>query len=124
MAASWPESAAGSVNRNCSVRRTFASSVLIAVVLFDVLAEFVARIDAEDAQRLRLRDELQLFEREFERAVPRMTLHVGIELRGGEAAANHVAFQLGHVDAVGGKAAQRLVQRGRDIAHLENKSRH
>ena len=37
-------------------------------------------------------------------------------------AVDHVAFQLGHVDAVGGKAAERLVERGGQVAHPENKS--
>src|ERR1700687_496836 len=81
-------------------------------------------IDAENPQRLRLRDEFQLFEREFERAILRVALDVGVELRGGEAAADHVAFELGHIDAVGGKAAERLVERRWNIANLENKSRH
>jgi hypothetical protein len=65
-------------------------------------------IDAENSQCLRLRDEFKLFERQFERAILGMTLHVGIELGGGKTAADHVAFELGHVDAVGGKAAERF----------------
>ena len=53
-----------------------------------------------------------------------MAVDIGVELRGGEIAVDHVAFQLGHVDAVGGEAAERLVERGRKVAHPENKSRH
>jgi len=38
-----------------------------------------------------------------------------VKLRGEEIAVDHVAFQLGHVDAVGRKAAHCLVQRGGQI---------
>src|ERR1035438_4405695 len=104
MVISWPESAPGNVNRKCSVRRTFGSSLSIAwhpsiaagrrcagarfrlYALLKRLTERVRRIDAEDLQRFRLRDELQFFERQFERAILRMALHVGVELGGGEAA--------------------------------------
>src|SRR5580700_6399192 len=116
MAMSWDESPVGRVNRICNVRRTFAaSSLLIAKFLFESLAESMRGIDAENSQCLRLRDEFKLFERQFDRAILRMALHVGIELGGGKTAADHVAFELGHIDAVGGEAAQRLVQRRRDI---------
>ena len=49
-----------------------------------------------------------------------MALDVGIELRRGEAAAQHVALELRHVDAVGGEAAHRLVERRRHVAHAED----
>src|ERR1700719_356057 len=49
-----------------------------------------------------------------------MALDVGIELGRRERPLQHVAFELGHVDAVGGEAAKRLVERGRDVAHLEH----
>ena len=39
-------------------------------------------------------------------------------------AADHVALQLGHVDAVGREAAERLVERGGNILHLEHEGRH
>ena len=52
-----------------------------------------------------------------------MALDIGIELGRGERALEHVALELGHVDAVGGEAAQRLVERGRDVAHLEHEGR-
>src|SRR4029077_14771528 len=48
-----------------------------------------------------------------------MAFDVGIELRGEEIALDHVALELGHVDAVGGEAAERLVERGRHVAHPE-----
>ena len=77
-------------------------------------------IDAEDLQRIRLREECQLFERELEAGVVGMALDIGIELGGRERAFQHVAFELGHVHAVGGEAAQRLVERRRNVAHLEH----
>ena len=49
-----------------------------------------------------------------------MAIDIGIELRGEEIAVDHVAFELGHVDAVGGKAAHRLVERRRHVAHAED----
>src|ERR1700739_1136369 len=107
MATSWLESPVGIVKRSCSVRRTFASSSLIARVpsftdalghhaLFEGLAKPVRRINAQDFQRLRLRDELQFLKRQFKRALLWVALHVGIELSGGEIAVDHVAFELGH----------------------------
>ena len=39
-----------------------------------------------------------------------MTLDLGVELGGGECAPNLIALKLGHVHAVGGEAAHRLVQ--------------
>src|SRR5271155_4372882 len=123
MAASWPESPAGRVNRMCSVRRTFASSSLMLAPLFERAAEPMRGVDAEDSQRIRPRDEFQLLERKLERAVLWMALHIGVELRRREVAVDHVAFQLGHVDAVGGEAAQRLIERGRYVADAKRKSR-
>src|SRR5690242_3575209 len=78
----------------------------------------VAGIDAEDVDFAR--EEAEFLERELERPVLGMALDIGIELRRGEAAAHHVAFELRHVDAVGGKAAQRLVERGGHVAHAED----
>ncbi len=45
-----------------------------------------------------------------------MAVDFGQELGGGEAAVDHVAFQLGHVDAVGGEAAEGFVEGGGDVA--------
>ena len=60
----------------------------------------------------------------FDIGVVGMALDVGIEQRRGELAAELVALQLGHVDAVGGKAAHRLVERGRHVADAEDEGRH
>src|SRR6185312_16315271 len=73
-------------------------------------AEGMAGIDADDAEFAR--EEFQLFERKGQRLVVGMAVDIRIELCGEEVAVDHVAFELGHVDAVGGKAAERLVERG------------
>src|SRR5262249_12562837 len=65
-------------------------------------------------------EELELFQRQREVAIVRMAFDIGVELRREEVALDHVALELGHVDAVGGEATQRLVERGRDIAHLKH----
>ena len=57
-----------------------------------------------------LGEEGKLLEREDQRAIVGMPLDVGVKLRRKEVAADHVAFELRHVDAVGGKAAKRLVE--------------
>src|ERR1700693_4565286 len=80
-------------------------------------AERMRRIDPEDLELLG--EERQLLECERERAVVGMAFDVGVELRGEEIALDHVALELGHVDAVGGKTAERLVERGRNVAHPE-----
>src|SRR3954447_16989550 len=77
------------------------------------LAERMRRIDAEDRQFLG--KERQLLQREHQPTVVGMAFDVGIELGGEEIALDHVAFELGHVDAVGGKAAHRFVKRGRHV---------
>src|SRR6185369_11245261 len=82
------------------------------------LAERMRRIDAEDRQFLG--EERQLLQREHQPAVVGMTLDVGIELGGEEIALDHVAFELGHVDAVGGEAAHRLVKRRRHVLDPEH----
>src|SRR6188508_1312035 len=85
------------------------------------LAERVRRIDAENRQLLG--EERKFLEREDEPAVVGMAFDVGIELRGEEIALDHVALELGHVDAVGGKAAHGLVERGRHVLHPEHEGR-
>src|SRR5579875_555308 len=52
-----------------------------------------------------------------------MTFDVGIELRRKEIATEHVAFELGHIDAVGRETAERLVEGGWHVAHAEYESR-
>src|SRR5580704_12359244 len=83
------------------------------------LPEGVRRVDAEDAQFLG--EEVQLLEREGKPAVVGMPIDIGIELGGEETALDHVALELGHVDAVGGEPAERLVERGGHVAHLKQK---
>ncbi len=51
-----------------------------------------------------------------------MALDVCHEHGGGEFVAHHVAFQPGHVDAVGGEAPQGLVQRGGHVADPEDEA--
>src|SRR5436190_10764543 len=82
------------------------------------LAERMRRIDAEDRQLLG--EERQLLQREHEAAVVGMAFDVGIELRGEEIALDHIAFELGHVDAVGGESAHGLVKRRRHVLDSEH----
>src|SRR5258705_4534928 len=79
----------------------------------------MAGIDADNPEFTR--EEFQLLQRKGEALVVGMAVDVGIKLRGEEVAVDHVAFELGHVDAVGGKAAHRLVERRGQVAHPENK---
>src|SRR3984957_15670156 len=81
-------------------------------------AEGMSGIDPEDLELAGY--EIQLVQRQRQRARARMSLDVGVELGRGELAAHHVAFELGHVDAVGGEAAQRLIERRRHVAHVED----
>src|SRR5262245_42429413 len=67
------------------------------LVLFflERVAERVGGIDPEHRQLLG--KERQFFKRENQRPVVGMTLNVRVKLRGEEVAADHVAFELGHV---------------------------
>jgi peptidoglycan hydrolase-like protein with peptidoglycan-binding domain len=78
--------------------------------------------DAEDADLAG--EEVELLQRQADVAVVGVALDLGVELGGVEAAADQVALQLGHVDAVGGEAAHRLVQRRRHVAHPEHEAGH
>src|SRR5262249_60052637 len=51
-----------------------------------------------------------------------MALDIDVKLRGGEAAIDHIAFQLSHIDTVGGESAERLVKRCGNIAYLKDES--
>ena len=53
-----------------------------------------------------------------------MPVDLGQELGGREVPADHVALQLGHVDPVGGEAAECLVERRGQVAHVEDERRH
>src|SRR5690242_16330813 len=85
-------------------------------------AEGMGGIDADDAEFAR--EEFQFFQRERKSLVVGMAVDIGIELCGKEIAVDHVALELRHVDAVGGKAAERLVEGCRQVAHPKNKSGH
>src|SRR5207237_10746838 len=85
-------------------------------------AQWMGRVDAEDLELAR--KESELLKRQCQWAVLWMRFDVGVELRRGERAADHVAFELGHVDAVGGEPAHRLVERRRHVADSEQKGRH
>ena len=67
-----------------------------------------------------LREELQFLQGAGEIAVFGMALDIDQELGRGEIAVDHVAFELGHVDAIGGEAAERLVERRRHVFHAED----
>jgi len=84
------------------------------------VAERVGGVGAEQAHLVR--EEGQLLERQLEVPVLGVAFHIGVELGRAEAAADHVAFQPCHVDAVGRETAQRLVQRRRHVTHPEHKA--
>src|SRR6478609_4570490 len=65
--------------------------------------ERVRRIDAQDLHFLGV--ERKLLEREDQVALFGVALDIGVELGGEEIALDHVALELGHVDAVGGETA-------------------
>src|SRR5262249_9012169 len=83
--------------------------------------ERVRRIDAEDFHFPGV--ERKLLEGEYELAILRVTFDIGVELRGEEVSFDHVAFKLGHIDAVGGETPERLVERGRYVAHAKHERR-
>ncbi len=66
-------------------------------------------------------EESQLLEGIPQRRLLRMADHLGVELRLIEARVD-VALELDHVDAVGGEAAEGLVQRRRHVAYLEQEA--
>src|SRR3546814_2833030 len=68
------------------------------------------RIGSQQAHPLGL--ESQLVERIVDRWIARLADDIGVEFGRREAAAALIAFELGHVDAVGREAAERLVERG------------
>src|SRR5260221_13407577 len=80
----------------------------------------VPGIDAEDGYLLS--EEAEFFERECGRALLRMALDIGVEFGRRELTGDHVAFKLGHVDAVGRKPAQRLVEGGGPVADAEHEA--
>src|SRR5262245_18522861 len=83
--------------------------------LLEGRAERMRRIDAKNLHLLGV--ERELLECEHEAAVFGVAFDIRIELRSEEVALDHIAFELGHIDAVGGKAAERLVERRGHVAH-------
>src|SRR2546430_17629233 len=79
--------------------------------------EGVRRIDAQDFHLLRIKGEL--FKGKNQPAVLWMAFDVGIKLSGEKIPFDHVAFKLRHIDAIGRKAAERLVQGCGHIAYPE-----
>ena len=76
-----------------------------------------------DAQFFQMRgEEANFFQRAVHIAVRRMPLDLDIELGHGEAHIGDIAFQLHHIDAVGGETAQRLVKRSGHAADLEQQA--
>src|ERR1019366_8716138 len=93
---------------------------LLAQLTFD--PERMRRIDAEDLQFLA--EECEFLQGAGERRLVGVRLDIGQELGRGEFSFDHIAFELGHIDAVGGETAERLVKRRRNVADPENKARH
>src|SRR5215469_769613 len=85
------------------------------------VAERMRRVDTQYRQFLG--EEGKLFQRKHERSIVRMALNVRVELRGEEVAADHIAFELRHIHAVGRKAAERFVKCGRHIPDSVHKGR-
>src|SRR3954447_16827196 len=84
------------------------------------MAEWIGGVDAENGHFTG--EKREFLKCELHRALVRMTLDIGIELRVGEMAVEDVALELGDVDAIGGETAQRLVERRRHRAHLEDET--
>src|SRR5689334_24981976 len=87
-------------------------------------AERMGREGAQHLELALLGEEVELLERQLQAALLGMALDLGVELRLLEMRAAEIAFQLDDVDAVGGEAAQRLVERRRHALHAEQERRH
>src|SRR6185312_8053973 len=85
-------------------------------------AERMGRKGAEHFQLVG--EETQLLQGKLQAALVGMALDLGVELRLLEMRAAQVALELDDIDAVGGKPAQRLVERGRYALHPEQERRH
>src|ERR1700732_1900536 len=108
--------ASGTINRgfcSCSLPSPLAH--------LTIDPERMCRIDPKDFQFLA--KERQLLQRARQPRLLRMGLDIGQKLGGGELPVDHVAFELGHIDAIGGETAERLVERRRHVADPENKAR-
>src|ERR1700722_7404462 len=83
------------------------------------------RMRGVDAQNTHLAgEELEFLQRPCERQVLWVPVDIGEELGGGELAALHVALKLGHIDAIGGEAPERFVERGGHVADAKDEGRH
>src|SRR5476651_2372327 len=98
----------------------FALIFMSRLFFLESLAERMRWIDTDDFQHLG--EEGEFLQRERQAAVVRMALDVDIELGREKTPLDHVALELGHIDAVGGETAERLVERGRHVAHPEQES--
>src|SRR6185436_11652450 len=87
-------------------------------------AERMGRKGAEHLELTLFREERQLLQRQLQAALLGMALDLGIELRLLEMRAAEIALELDDVDAVGGEAAERLVERRRHALHPEQERRH
>src|SRR5262245_12884618 len=83
-------------------------------------AERARLVGAENAYLAR--EEVKLLHGKLDRPLVRMALDVSIEHGRVERALELIGFKLRHVDAVGGEAAERLEERGRNVAHAEHES--
>src|ERR1700752_2263094 len=90
------------------------SITIIAVVLSSIVpagrggnAQRMGGVDPEDLDLAR--KERELLEGQRQRTVFGMGLEIGVELGRREGGSDHVALDLGHVDAVGGEPTQRFV---------------
>src|SRR6516225_2929015 len=77
--------------------------------------KWMSRIDAENPHLLGVKG--KLLKGKDQAAGLRMPFDICVELSGEEIAFDHVALKLGHVDAVGGKSAEGLIERCRNIAY-------
>src|SRR5262245_65587543 len=81
-------------------------------------AEGVGGIDAENLHLAG--EEAQLLQRQAHGALVGMAFDVGVELGDGEALVQDVALKLHDVEAVGGEAAVRLIERRRQTRHADH----
>src|SRR5579883_1437377 len=113
----WSSAATEARASKRNIKRLASPAASFLRAFLERRAEGMRGIDAEYLHLLG--EEGELLKCQHQLAIFRVTFDVGVELGGEEIALDHVALELGHVDAVGGEAAQRLVERGRHIAHAE-----
>jgi len=114
-----------------SARHRLAESDFVALVgraqlavlgrFSDLSPVWAGRIRAEHLQVHR--EERELLEGQRQGGVLGMPFDVGVELGREERATELITLELGHVDAVRGEAAHRLVERGRHVSYPEHEGR-